>query len=92
MKFTRKQEPNPCRGEGADKTFGAQGTYIYEGRNCSTEEDVPWRRLCIHGRYVESEAFERQSSSLGAYFLGKWCSSVEKMIKNTVALLIFKLF
>ena len=27
MKFTRKQEPNPCRGEGADKTFGAQGTY-----------------------------------------------------------------
>ena len=30
MKFTRKQEPNPCRGEGADKTFGAQGTYIYK--------------------------------------------------------------
>ena len=29
MKFARKQEPNPCRGEGADKTFGAQGTYIY---------------------------------------------------------------
>ena len=22
--------PNPCRGEGADKTFGAQGTYIYK--------------------------------------------------------------
>lgn len=37
---------------------------------------------------VESEAFERQSSPLGAYFLGKWCSSVEKMIKNTVALLV----
>ena len=35
---------------------------------------------------------ERLSSSLGAYFLGKWCSSVEKMIKNTVALLVFKLF
>lgn len=41
---------------------------------------------------VESEAFERQSSPLGAYFLGKWCSSVEKMIKNTVALLVSKLF
>lgn len=25
-----KQLPNPCRGEGADKTFGAQGTYIYK--------------------------------------------------------------
>lgn len=25
-----KQLPNPCRGEGADKTFGAQGTYIFE--------------------------------------------------------------
>lgn len=37
---------------------------------------------------VESEAFERQSSPLDAYFLGKWCSSVEKMIKNTVALLV----
>lgn len=24
-----KQLPNPCRGEGADKTFGAQGTYIF---------------------------------------------------------------
>lgn len=23
-----KELPNPCRGEGADKTFGAQGTYI----------------------------------------------------------------
>lgn len=23
------QHPNPCRGDGADKTFGAQGTYIY---------------------------------------------------------------
>lgn len=22
--------PNPCRGEGADKTFGAQGTFIYK--------------------------------------------------------------
>lgn len=51
---------------------------IYKVETCSTEEDVPWRRLCICGRYVESEAFERQSSPLGAYFLGKWCSSVEK--------------
>ena len=25
-----EQLPNPCRGEGADKTFGAQGTYIYK--------------------------------------------------------------
>lgn len=25
-----KQLPNPCRGEGADKTFGAQGTYIFK--------------------------------------------------------------
>ena len=25
-----KQLHNPCRGEGADKTFGAQGTYIYK--------------------------------------------------------------
>ena len=53
-----------------------------------TEEDVPWRRICIHGRYVESEAFERQSSPLGAYFLGKRYTSVEKTIKNTVALLV----
>ena len=25
-----KQLPNPCRGEEADKTFGAQGTYAYK--------------------------------------------------------------
>ncbi len=25
-----EQLPNPCRGDGADKTFGAQGTYIYK--------------------------------------------------------------
>ncbi len=25
-----EQLPNPCRGNGADKTFGAQGTYIYK--------------------------------------------------------------
>ena len=25
-----EQLPNPCRGEGADKTFGAQGTFIYK--------------------------------------------------------------
>lgn len=24
-----EQQPNPCRGEGADKTFGAQGNYIF---------------------------------------------------------------
>nr|WP_314683188.1 glycoside hydrolase family 43 protein [uncultured Prevotella sp.] len=25
-----EQLPNPCRGDGAEKTFGAQGTYIYK--------------------------------------------------------------
>lgn len=25
-----EQLPNPCRGEGADRTFGSQGTYIYK--------------------------------------------------------------
>lgn len=25
---------------------------------------------------------------MGTYFLGKWCSGVEKIIKNTVALLV----
>lgn len=25
-----EQLPNPCRGEGANKTFGGQGTYIYK--------------------------------------------------------------
>ena len=25
-----EQLPNPCRGEGADKTFGGQGTYVYK--------------------------------------------------------------
>ena len=67
------------------------GMATFKGGNCSTEEDVPWRRLCIHGRHVESEAFERQSSSLGTYFLGKWCSGVEKTIKNTVVLLVSNL-
>ena len=28
-----QQLPNPCRGEGSDKTFGAQGTYIYKVEN-----------------------------------------------------------
>lgn len=28
---------------------------------------------------------------MGTYFLGKWCSGVEKTIKNTVALLVSKL-
>lgn len=28
---------------------------------------------------------------MGTYFLGKWCSSVEKTIKNTVALLVSNL-
>ena len=27
----------------------------------------------------------------GTYFLGKWCSSVEKTIKNTVVLLVSNL-
>lgn len=53
-----EQLPNPCRGEGADKTFGAQGTYIYQGGNCCAEKDVPWSRLCVYGRHLESRAFE----------------------------------
>ena len=53
-----------------------------------TFDNIKMPRKPTSGRYVESEAFERQSSPLGAYFLGKWCSSVEKMIKNTVALLV----
>ena len=28
---------------------------------------------------------------MGTYFLGKWCSGVEKTIKNTVALLVSNL-
>lgn len=28
---------------------------------------------------------------MGTYFLGKWCTSVEKTIKNTVALLVSNL-
>lgn len=28
---------------------------------------------------------------MGTYFLGKWCSGVEKIIKNTVALLVSNL-
>lgn len=28
---------------------------------------------------------------MGTYFLGKWCSSVEKTIKNTAALLVSNL-
>ena len=28
---------------------------------------------------------------MGTYFLGKWCSSVEKTIKNTVVLLVSNL-
>ena len=50
---------------------------------------VLWMMSCLP---TLAQAPERQSSPLGAYFLGKWCSSVEKMIKNTVALLVFKLF
>lgn len=30
-----RQLPNPCRGEGAERTFGAQGCYIYEVENKS---------------------------------------------------------
>lgn len=41
-----KQLPNPCRGEGADKTFGAQGTYIY---NVVTEKE---RKLFGGADYV----------------------------------------
>lgn len=46
---------------------------------------VLWMMSCLP-TFVQAP--ERQSSPLGAYFLGKWCSSVEKMIKNTVALLV----
>lgn len=28
---------------------------------------------------------------MGTYFLGKWCSGVEKIIKNTAALLVSNL-
>ena len=80
------------RGEGADKTFGAQGTYIYKVETAAQKKMFHGADYVFMSRYVESETFERQSSSLGAYFLGKWCSSVEKMIKNTVALLVSKLF
>ena len=56
------------------------------------------RFLCVIVLWMMSrlptlaQAPERQSSSLGTYFLGKRCSSVEKTIKNTVALLVSNYF
>ena len=56
------------------------------------------RFLCVIVLWMMSrlptlvQAPEWQSSSLGAYFLGKWYSSVEKTIKNKVALLVSNYF
>ena len=67
------------------------GMATFKGGNCSTKEDVPWCRLCVHGRHVEPQTLERQQTLVGTYFLGKWCTSVEKTIKNTGVLLVSNL-
>ena len=56
------------------------------------------RFLCVIVLWMMSrlptlaQAPERQSSSLDTYFLGKWYASVEKTIKNKVALLVSNYF
>ena len=56
------------------------------------------RFLCVIVLWMMSrlptlaQAPERQSLPLDTYFLGKWYFSVEKTIKNTVALLVSNYF
>ena len=33
-----EQLPNPCRGEGANKTFGGQGTYIFKVKTAAQKK------------------------------------------------------
>ena len=71
--------------------YDGMATFIYKVETAAQKKMFHGADYVFMADMWNPKTLERQQTLVCTYFLGKWCSGVEKIIKNTAALLVSNL-